>query len=67
VEKMDISRNLRLYAQIGMRVPAYCSSLGKCLLSSLSGDDLEYILSLSVPERYAKLVLNFLENILKKY
>lgn len=41
VEKMDISRNLRLYTQIGMRVPAYCSSLGKCLLSRLSGEDLE--------------------------
>jgi DNA-binding IclR family transcriptional regulator len=52
VEKMDISRNLRLYAQIGMRVPAYCSSLGKCMLSSLSGDDLEYILSASVPEQF---------------
>lgn len=45
VEKMDISRNLRLYAQIGLRVPAYCSSLGKCLLSCLAGDELEYLLS----------------------
>lgn len=44
VEKMDISRNLRLYAQIGMRVPAHCSSLGKCLLASLSGDDIDFLL-----------------------
>ena len=41
VEKMDISRDLRIYAQIGMRVPAFCSSLGKCLLARLSGDELD--------------------------
>lgn len=43
--KMDILPNLRLYSQIGMRVPAYCSSLGKCLLSCKSGDEVDYILS----------------------
>jgi len=41
VEKMDINRNLRIYAQIGLRVPAFCSSLGKCLLSSLSGEEFD--------------------------
>lgn len=44
VEKLDIEHNLRLYTQIGLRVPAYCSSLGKCLLSCLSGNELEYLL-----------------------
>jgi DNA-binding IclR family transcriptional regulator len=43
VEKIDILPNLRLYAQIGMRVPAFCSSLGKCLLARLSGDELDHI------------------------
>jgi DNA-binding IclR family transcriptional regulator len=43
VEKIDILPNLRLYAQIGRRVPAFCSSLGKCLLAPLSGDALERI------------------------
>ena len=52
VEKMDISRNLRLYAQIGMRVPAHCSSLGKCLLASLSGDDVDYLLSKDTLAQY---------------
>lgn len=52
VEKMDISRNLRLYAQIGMRVPAHCSSLGKCLLASLSGDDIDYLLPRGKLEQY---------------
>ncbi|MDR2655497.1 MAG: IclR family transcriptional regulator [Oscillospiraceae bacterium] len=52
VEKVDIVRNIRLYAQIGMRVPAYCSSLGKCMLACLSGDELEYLLSQSKLKRY---------------
>jgi DNA-binding IclR family transcriptional regulator len=52
VEKMDISRNLRIYAQIGMRVPAFCSSLGKCLLSRLSGDELDYLFYRRKLERY---------------
>lgn len=54
IEKMDISRNLRLYAQIGMRVPAHCSSLGKVLLSSLPGDDLDYLLQSIRLEVYTK-------------
>ena len=41
VEKMDIAPNLRRYAQIGLRVPAQCSSLGKCLLASMSGEEQE--------------------------
>ncbi len=45
VEKMDISPNLRLYNQIGLRVPAQCSSLGKCLLSRFSGEELAYVMS----------------------
>ena len=44
LDKIDISRSLRVYAQIGMRVPAYCSSLGKCTLANMSGDDLDYLL-----------------------
>ncbi len=41
VEKMDIIKPAGGYAQIGQRSPAYCSSIGKCLLACLSGDELE--------------------------
>ncbi|MGN0332707.1 MAG: IclR family transcriptional regulator [Lachnospiraceae bacterium] len=41
LEKLDIYPNTRLYTQVGFRSPAYCSSMGKCLLSCLSGDELE--------------------------
>lgn len=45
VEKMDIEPNLRRYAQIGLRVPAQCSSLGKCLLACLSGEEMEFMMA----------------------
>ena len=41
VEKMDLYPTTMLYSQIGYRSPAYCSSMGKCLLSCLSGEELE--------------------------
>ena len=41
LEKMDIYPNTRLYTQVGYRSPAFCSSIGKCLLACLSGDELE--------------------------
>lgn len=41
VEKLDALPAGQLDEQIGFRVPAYCSSLGKCLLAALSGDALE--------------------------
>lgn len=44
VEKLDLYPTTRLYTQIGYRSPAYCSSMGKCMLSSLSGEDLDEIL-----------------------
>ena len=41
LEKLDIYPNTRLYTQVGFRSPAYCSSMGKCLLSCLSGEELQ--------------------------
>ena len=52
VEKIDVNRNLRIYAQIGMRVPAFCSSLGKCLLSGLSGDEFDFLYQNRVLNQY---------------
>ncbi len=44
LEKMDTFPNPRLYTQVGYRSPACCSSMGKCLLSCLAGDELEELL-----------------------
>lgn len=52
IEKLDIYTRLRLYTQIGYRVPAYCSSLGKCLLSCLSDIELTEAMSKCPFERF---------------
>jgi len=44
IEKLDHFPTKQLYSQIGYRVPAYCSSLGKCLLARYSGEDLKNIM-----------------------
>lgn len=45
IDKVDILNNIRLYSQIGRRIPAYCSALGKCLLSGLHEVEIEEIVS----------------------
>lgn len=52
LEKMDVYPNKRLYTQVGYRSPAYCSSIGKCLLSCLSGEELEDALYLCDFKKY---------------
>lgn len=52
IEKLDLLPGLRLYSQIGLRVPASCSSLGKCLLSGLSGGQLSDVLGPGPFPRY---------------
>lgn len=32
IDKVEVAKNLRLYSQIGKRIPVYCSGLGKSLL-----------------------------------
>lgn len=36
IEKVDAVQSLRMYSQIGKRIPVYCSGLGKILLSGQS-------------------------------
>ena len=44
IEKVDVIQSLRLYSQIGKRLPVYCSALGKVLLSGQSKSRQKYIL-----------------------
>lgn len=52
MEKMDVYPHTRLYTQVGYRSPAFCSSMGKCLLSCLSGDELARVLDCCDFKRY---------------
>jgi DNA-binding IclR family transcriptional regulator len=45
IERMDVYSGIKLYSQIGIRVHAYCSSLGKCLLSNFSKEELNRTLA----------------------
>lgn len=52
IEKMDVIANIKMYNQIGLRVPAYCSSLGKCLLCRYSREELDVIMKDSSFEKF---------------
>lgn len=54
LEKLDIYPDHRLYTKVGFRSPAYCSSMGKCLLACLSGDELEDALYYCDFKKYTK-------------
>lgn len=43
IEKVEVVNSIRMYSQIGRRVPVYCSAIGKALLSGLEGSDLDML------------------------
>lgn len=45
IEKMDVISSVKMYSQIGLRMHAYCSSLGKCLLANYSKEQLDAIMA----------------------
>lgn len=45
IDKVDVEQHIRLYSQIGRRIPTHCSALGKCLLSGLAPSELDDRLS----------------------
>lgn len=45
IEKMDVFSSVRMYSQIGVRVHAYSCSLGKCLLSNYSSQQVRKIMA----------------------
>ena len=52
IDKVDVENNIRLYSQIGRRIPVYCSGLGKCLLSGLTDNEIQEIVSRCSFEKY---------------
>jgi IclR family transcriptional regulator, KDG regulon repressor len=45
IEKIEPVANLRMYSQIGKRVPVYCTALGKSLLCDTKEEDLKKLLN----------------------
>jgi len=44
IEKSDNQSDIQKYTSVGCHSPAYCSSIGKCLMACLSGDELDELL-----------------------
>ncbi|MEN8905727.1 MAG: IclR family transcriptional regulator [Clostridiales bacterium] len=40
IDKVDVKNNIRIYSQIGKRVPVYCTALGKTLLGDMPKSEL---------------------------
>jgi len=54
IEKIDVMPGLRMYSQIGRRVPVHCSALGKALLSAQEENFRESILKKIKYEQYTE-------------
>ena len=45
VDKVETSRSLRMPSQVGRRLPAHCTALGKAMLAYLTDDVLDWVIS----------------------
>ncbi len=60
IDKVDSVGDIRLYSQIGRRIPVHSSGLGKCLISGLSDIEIDDLLSGYVFTKYtAHTIINF--------
>ena len=66
IEKMDIFSNIKLYSQIGLRMHAYCSSLGKCLLANFSNTQLRSIMGKTEFTRFTPNTITTIEALQKE-
>ena len=66
IEKMDIFSNIKLYSQIGLRMHAYCSSLGKCLLANFSNAQLRSIMGRTEFTRFTPNTITTIEALQKE-
>ena len=62
LEKANLYGSNKQYTEIGYRSPAYCSSMGKCLLACLSGNELDETLQNCKFQKYtANTITNLAE------
>jgi IclR family transcriptional regulator, KDG regulon repressor len=66
IEKVEPVNSIRMYSQIGRRVPAYCSALGKVLLSGLDNKELKSLVGGIEFKRYTPNTIGSKEALLKE-
>ncbi len=54
ITKLDRFPTAKNFAKVGYETPAYCSSIGKCLLAALSGDEIEEYLQTHTFRRFTE-------------
>jgi len=65
IEKVEAQNSIRMYSQIGKRVPVYCSAIGKVLLSGMGDDELEDTLEGIEFDRYTENTIKTREELLE--
>lgn len=54
IEKLDVTQSGANYTHVGYTSPAHCSSIGKCLLSTMGAEDVEKQLNELTFKKYTK-------------
>ena len=52
IDKVESINSLRMYSQIGRRLPLHCTAVGKCLLSGLSVEELDIFIDTLELKKY---------------
>ncbi len=66
IEKVQTLNTIRMYSQIGKRVPIHCSAVGKALLIGLSDDEVRKVLQNRELHSYTTNTLTDVESILEQ-
>ena len=64
IEKVEQANSIRIYAQIGRRVPIYCSSLGKALVFDYSDDEIEELYKGKKLEKYTEKTITSVKDLI---
>ncbi len=66
IDKRECEQNLRIVSEVGMRLPAHCSGVGKALLAYLSRPELKRIIKEKGMKRYTKNTITDFETLEKE-
>ncbi len=66
IEKVERVNSIRMYSQIGIKIPLYCSSVGKALLMNLSDDKILEILDRSVWKKFTHTTMEDSQTVLQE-
>lgn len=66
INKIDVISNVRLYSQIGVKMEAYCSSLGKCLLANYSKQELNELMKINGFTKYTDKTITNIDDLWKE-